>query len=244
MKKRDAEIADARARRELLQLYAPITEFFLRAGVSELELIRALVVSMDRARRAKRPFKIQREGGGPVYSAIMRLWQSLPAYVNSAGRPARLSLAGEVSFTALARAAGSNEEPRKILNTMVKFGSVRMTKSGRIEAITRHMNMRLERVMSYETNQRFMADAIAAMTRGMGSVGGSKRLYGFQNYGDHIPSKYVTEFLASMKARNLAYVEELNEWITHVSLSREQLKKHKGATFRLGVAAFPICSKN
>jgi hypothetical protein len=228
-------------RRELSQLYSPITEFFVGAGFSDSEIIAAIKLSVRRANKAKRPFKIIRTGDNEVVSTLVRRWQTQQPYLNELGRPARLRVSGKSSFYALAKEAGYSGPIEDLIRTMTRFGSLRKRPNDTVELVLRHMNFRLDSVMAYEMNHRFMADAIAVMTRGMGGVGNSKKLYGFMNVGRRIPGKHVSSFLADVRKRNSEFVDEISFWLDHYSLTGKNSGRHKGATYRLGIGVFPVC---
>jgi hypothetical protein len=231
------------SRRELLQLYAPITEFFVGAGFTDSEISNVVEMAIRRARKAKRPFKIIRTGDNEIISTLVRRWQTQQPYLTSLGRPAKLKVTGRSSFQSLARESGYYGAVEDLVQTMTKFGSLKKTSNNMVELVLRHMNFRLDRIMAYEMNHRFMADAIAVMTRGMGGVGNSKRLYGFMNVGRKIPGKHVTTFLTDMRKRNSEFVEEINFWLDHYSLPGATSPRQKGATYRLGVGVFPVCMR-
>lgn len=232
-----------RRQRELMQLLSPLVEFFLRAGFTELEITKTIVAAIDRARKSRRPFSIKRVGDVELFSAVVRHWGNQREFLNSNGRPAPLPLLGKVSFRALARRSGYTGPIPELLRLMTKYGATRTTRSGRVELVTRHMNYTLHDVMTYEWNHRFMADAIAAATRGMGGVGGSKRLYSFVNVGNGISSRYVGKFLEDIKRRNLAYADELSPWLEFASKA-SRTTSSRGAKYRLGVGVFPICTRD
>jgi hypothetical protein len=231
------------ARADLLQLYAPITEFFVGAGFADSEIASVVQESIGRAKKARRTFKVVRTGDSEVISTLVRRWQTQQPYLNQLGRPARLPISGRNGFNALARESGFNGRTEILIKTMVMFGSLRRLPNQMVELALRHMNFRLDRVMAYEMNHRFMADAIAVMTRGMGGVGNSKKLYGFMNVGRRIPAKFVKRFLSDIRKRNSEFVEEINFWLDHFSLAKGQSRKAQGATYRLGIGVFPVCSR-
>lgn len=231
-----------RRQRELLQLLSPLVEFFQRAGFSELEITKSIVTSIDRARRSTRPFSIRRVGDVELISAVVRRWANQREFLNANARPAPLPLIGKASFSTLVRQAGYKGTVSTLLKLMTRYGTTKLSRSGRVELVSRHMNYTLHNVMTYEWNHRFMADAIAAATRGMGGVGGSKRLYSFVNVGNGISSKHVTGFLEDMRRRNLAYADELSPWLEYAANASKR-KSRKGSRYRLGVGVFPICSR-
>jgi hypothetical protein len=230
-------------RRELLQLYSPITEFFVGAGFSDSEITAAIQHSIRRAKKAKRPFKIIRTGDNEVISTLVRRWQTQQPYLNGLGRPARLRISGKSGFRSLARETGYSAPIQDLIRTMTRFGSLRRCPNDTVELVLRHMNFRLDRVMAYEMNHRFMADAIAVMTRGMGGVGNSKKLYGFMNVGRRIPGKHVSSFLADVRKRNSEFVDEISFWLDHYSLTGKKSGKNNGPTYRLGIGVFPVCMR-
>jgi hypothetical protein len=229
--------------RELLQLYGPITEFFVKAGFSDDQIKKVVQFCLGRARRATRSFKMVRTGDNEVISTLVRRWQTQNRYLDKLGRPGRLRVIGRPSFRSLARESGYHGPIDDLVRTMTKFGSLRKYPNQSVELSQRHMNFKLDRVMAYEMNHRFMADAIAVMTRGMGGVGNSKKLYGFMNVGRNIPAKYVSSFLTDMRKRNAAFVEEISFWLDHYSLAGKKAAEHRGATYRLGVGVFPVCTR-
>jgi hypothetical protein len=228
---------------ELQQLYAPITELFLRAGFTGSEIRQAVASSIARANRTRRQFTVKRVGDAELYAAIIRRWTVNPAFANAAGRPAVLPISGNESFTSLARECGYRGLVRPLINLMVEHGSLQWTRGGGLELVLTHMKHYRPDVLSYEWNYQFLSDAIAAATRGMGRPGSSKRqLVSFVNVGNNIAGKHVATFLAESRRRNVAFAGELSPWLEHVSRHRKSRSRLRSKTYRLGVGVFPICS--
>jgi hypothetical protein len=235
-------VSSASKRRELLEIFAPLVEFFLRAQFESSEIESAVRISLSRAQRARRPFSVKRMGDPEVTSSMVRRWHTQIRYMNANGRASPLPISGKNSFTTLARESGYLGSIDALMRTMVAFGTVGMTTGGKLEPLLRHMNYRRDDVMAFEMNRQFMVDAIAAMTRGMGGVGNSKGLYGFRNVGRGIARKHVKSFLSNIRTRNRDFVDEISQWLDHVSATKAENSAQTGRTYRLGVGVFPICA--
>jgi hypothetical protein len=178
-------------------------------------------------------------------SYITHHWRSHPDYTNLAGKPVHLPMHGKISVATLVELSGLKESPANVLRLMTKLGNVRKLRDGKFSLLKRYTNYRTPKALPFEPNHQFLADAIAAATRGMGGVGGSKSLYWLNDHLKRIPKKHVSPFLSFLHTRSTTYVEEVGEWLQQVSLPHDAAAKTKHQqTYRLGVGVFPICTKD
>jgi hypothetical protein len=183
---------------------------------------------------------------GDYYSLsyITHHWRSHPDYTNAAGKPIHLPLSGKKSVSTLVELAGLKERPRDVLRLMIRLGNVKKVRSGKYSLLMRYMNYKIPTALPFEPNHQFLSDAIAAATRGMGGVGGSKSLYWLNDHLKRIPRRHVAPFLSFLRARSTTYVEEIGEWLQQVALPNESGAGSGRQTYRLGVGVFPICTRD
>jgi hypothetical protein len=172
-------------------------------------------------------------------------WRTLPEFLNDLGYPRELQSRGRGGFRELVQKTNPKLDPAKLLRDLKKFGSVVVTRSGRLRLVTDvHLGSTPSgKVMAFEPNIQFLIDAVGAVDDQLDvrlARKGTARRYWRDVENLRVPAEHYAAFIAFSKRRVMAFNGEIQDWLDqHAKSSRRNNKKF----MRLGIAAFAIAEK-
>jgi len=223
-------------------LLAPIVMLLQRSGMSLEQLRKEFDRAAYRALRSKSNLRVAKIEQSFACANIVDRWLRHPLFVNSAGRPKDLPLAGKSSITALFKSAGISGPPDSLLRALIQYGNVKETDTGTYRLLYRYMQFLNQEYLPFEPNFQLLVDATTVATRGLARKNKGPQLYFFSVERRDIPQKFVAEFITYTHEKALLFAHEINDWLEqHGAASSKPRGKHTKPK-RLGMALFPICS--
>jgi len=224
-------------------LLAPIIMMLQRSGMSLEQLRREFDRAAIRALRSKSNLRVAKVEQSFACANIVDRWLRHPLFVNSAGRPKDLPLAGKSSVAALFKSAGISGPPEALLRVLIQSGNVKEMDSGTYRLVYRYMQFLNQDYLPFEPNFQLLVDATAVATRGLARKNKGPQLFFFSVERRDIPQKYVAEFLTYTHEKALLFAHEINDWLEQHGEASPRPKKTNAKAKRLGMAIFPICSE-
>jgi hypothetical protein len=213
-----------------------------RSGMSLEQLRKEFDRAAGRALRSKSNLRVEKIEQTFACADVVDRWLRHPLFVNSAGRPKDLPLAGKSSIASLFKSAGISGSPDSLLKVLIQYGNVKQTDKGTYRLLYRYMQFLNRDYLPFEPNFQLLVDATTVATRGLARKNKGPQLYFFSVERRDISPKFVAEFLSYTHEKALLFAHEINDWLEQhagvSSKSKGEPRKRK----RLGMALFPICS--
>ena len=219
-------------------LLAPIAAFLLKSGLSRAQLLREFRSAISHATTSK--LKVIHMRIGEEASSIVNRWLRDPMFLNSAGRPADLSLKGARSIAALVRASHTQVSPAAALNMLVEFGIVKKVATGKYRLIRRLVDFGHAEYLPFEPNYRFLVDATKVSTTRLRKPTGTPGLFWQCADNPRIDPRHAGDFLRFAQQRSLSFMHEINDWLDEHESKHSYGSRHRIKLKRLGIGLFGI----
>ncbi len=221
------------------ELLAPIAAFLAKSGLSRTQLLAEFRSALSHATASK--LKVTHMKIGEEASSIVNRWLRDPMFLNSAGRPADLTLRGARSITALVKASRMKVSPKVALNMLIEFGIVRNVATGKYRLVRRLVDFGHLDYLPFEPNFRFLVDATKVSTNRLRSPKGTPGLFWQCADNPRIDARHAGDFLRFAQQRSLSFMHEINDWLDEHEDKRAYSKGQKVRLKRLGIGLFGIC---
>ena len=222
-------------RRDLL---APIASFLIKSGMPADQLLAEFRRAINQASTSK--LKVISMQIGEEASNIVNRWLRDPAFLNSAGRPADLSLTGPTSIEGLIKASQTKVSSTAALAMLIEFGLVRKVGSGKYRLVSRMVNFGHLQYLPFEPNYRFLVDATKVSTKRLPSPNGEQGLFWQCADNSRIDTRKCKEFLQFARQRSLSFMHEINDWLDEHEYKRMGPRPKNLRMKRVGIGLFGI----
>lgn len=225
-------------------LLVPIAEFLHRSGLSKPELFAEWRSAIKQCSGRNKGVKVVHIGFNELGVTVVSRWLRDPEYLNHVGRPDDLPIRGKRSFTSLLRSCRIERPALSVLNSLIRFGTVKKISSNRYRLVRRSINFAIPHCLPFEPNFQFLVDAARASTWGSTIAPKLPRLFWQNVASSNIPRRLTTDFLNFARDRGLMFMHEINDWLEAHEKSPPLNAKNgiapKG-TRRLGVGLYGVC---
>lgn len=168
-------------------------------------------------------------------------WTHEPAYLQADGRPKELSASGKKGLRQLLRKSAKSGSVNKALALLQEFGTVRRTSSGTYKLARSFASYGTKGHFCYEPCVDLLVDALNATIKSLTTTDRKDRLFFYRVQNSAVPTRFRREFLAFARTRTLAFLNEIDDWLTQHSLGHV-MSQRKGKTTKLSLAVFPASS--
>jgi len=173
-------------------------------------------------------------------SLVLSAWHLDPQFLDAAGKPALLPLAGEgASFEALLRRCGAGDiQPSTLLKELQSAGAVRKGADGRLEAMQRiyiPYSMDEELIRLWGT---VLADIATTYVHNLTRSGKTPTRFERAAVNDRVRASALPEFRKFLNQEGQVFLERLDAWLTEHEAQDATGSTH--ATIRLGVGVYHI----
>ncbi len=220
------------------ELLGPIAAFLIKSGLSQRQLLTEFRSALSHAAGSK--LKVTHMRIGEEASSIVNRWLRDPMFLNSAGRPADLSLKGARSITALVRASRVIVSPKVALSMLIEFGIVRNVAPGKYRLVRRLVDFGHSDYLPFEPNFRFLVDATKVSTNRLRNPKGTPGLFWQCADNPRIDARHAGDFLRFAQERSLSFMHEINDWLDEHEDKRLHSRDQKVRLKRLGIGLFGI----
>jgi hypothetical protein len=104
---------------------------------------------------------------------VLAAWHEMPEYLDQRGKPRKLPMHGEGSFTTLALAHGRDATPKAILKDLLNAGAVRQQKTGNLRALRRTLSPVVPGANYFRREARKTAELLQGIDAHVASIQGS-----------------------------------------------------------------------
>jgi hypothetical protein len=227
-------------REQAVSLLYPIAAFYNRLGLSRSQSIAALKAAIDdvRGRTGKR---LENIGIPTCYADVIATWTRERRFLDSRGRPRKLTLSGASGFAALARSAGAHQDPKKILSVLIRYKNVRRLNNGMLQLVSPFFCATAGSKVAFEPVAYFLNDVTAALTQMLKTPRARSSAHHFWRTVESakISPRNARKFGAFSRERSLIFLEELDDWLlAHSNASG----RSAGKQLRVGLGLFSIHS--
>jgi hypothetical protein len=224
-------------------LLRPVLTFLRRSGLSHAELQTHIRRALQQAERGGKSLKVTRIGYSYVSSSIVNRWLRDPKYLSSRGRPVDLAIAGPgPNITELLKDCDVSLTPIKAVVLLQEFGTIKKLASGHFRLVRRFLNFSIPEHLPFEPNFRFLVDAAAAATRGLGAGTRAPRLFWHCADSTRVHRRHLPEFLQFAQDKSLSFMLEINDWLEQHEQAISTKKGTGKGLRRIGVGLFGISS--
>lgn len=229
-------------RNQAISLLYPIAAFFNSGGMTKAQSLAALSAATDNVRKTEGRRQLEHIGTPTCYLDLISNWTRERRFLDSRGHPRLLPLSGRDGFAALVKYSGTRQDPKKLLNVLIRYKNVRRLSNGKIQLVSPLFRASAGSRMAFEPIVYFMNDAASTLTYTLKDMSGSKSpdLFWRTVESAQISKSDAKKFTQFAKERSLLFLEELDDWLrahggTNVRGSKTGL--------RVGLGVFSIYSK-
>ncbi|HJS90154.1 MAG TPA: DUF6502 family protein [Steroidobacteraceae bacterium] len=225
---------------QAISLLYPIAAFFNRGGMSRAQSLAALSAAIDNVRKPQRKRELEHIGTPIYYADLIAAWTRERRFLDSRGRPRSLSLWGHHGFAALARSAGTDRDPKSLLNVLIRYRNVRKLSNGKFQLVSPFFRASAGSRMAFEPIVYFLNDATVTLTHTLKSAGTQTSPFWRTVESTQISRANAEKFVDFAKERSLIFLEEMDEWLRAHSSVRGRGGKRQP---RVGLGLFSISSR-
>jgi hypothetical protein len=222
--RKSKRVSDDLVGAELTDVLDKIATFFLAAGVKPAALLRQLRRSIARS-KPKPGISFVHDSQTLEQVRVIDIWQTSSKYANSAGKPKRLPVEGELSIASLMREAGMRGNPSKVANTY--------------RCRDRIVNWKKVGEVAYAPQAAFLMNAVSASTMATNNDRYGKKLFWKFSLSDRLSEKLIDEYLNFVKEHSTILIRQLDDWLAQ----HESIKKRRSVDashIAVGVGLFPF----
>jgi hypothetical protein len=166
---------------------------------------------------------------------VLAGWFENPGYTDERGRPLVLSLDGPApSFASLVREFSGDLYPRIIRDELLRVGAVRMTRDGRIRALSRRFSSGGASAESLDALGSTTADLMTTLENNL--TPGRDRLFADSAAAVHLPAEAVPLFRQLVARRGAALLNDIEGWLAEHDLPASG--RDSTGSLRAGVSIF------
>lgn len=166
---------------------------------------------------------------------VLAGWFESPEYTDDRGRPLVLGLDGPApSFTSLVREFSGDLYPRIIRDELLRVGAVRMTRDGRIRALSRRFSSGGASAESLDALGSTTADLMATLENNL--IPGRDRLFTDSATAVNLPADAVPLFRQLVARRGAALLDDIEGWLAEHDLPSSG--SASAGSVRAGVSIF------
>jgi hypothetical protein len=220
-------------------LLYPIAAFFNRGGMSRAQSLAALSAAIDNVRKLQRKRELEHIGTPTCYADLIATWTRERRFLDLRGGPLSLRLRGPNGFAALAKSAGTDRDPKSLLNVLIRYRNVRRLSNGRYQLVSPFFRASAGSKMAFEPIVYFLNDAAITLTHTLKTPGTQSSPFWRTVESTQISRRNAEKFVDFAKERSLIFLEEMDEWLRAHSRARPRGNKKQS---RVGLGLFSIYS--
>lgn len=235
--KRRTVISSAQA----ISLLYPVAAFFNSGGMSETQSLAAFTAATDDVRRTEGRRQLEHIGTHTCYPDLIARWTRERKFLDSRGRPRPLRFSGTNGFAALVKSAGTRQDPKRLLNVLIRYRNARRLSDGRIQLVSPLFRVSAGSRMAFEPIKYFLDDAASTLTHTLRNTTAptSPDLFWRRVQSIHISKSNAKKFMEFAKERSLLFLEEMDDWLQAHSDAKNRSSKKQ---LRVGLGLFSIYS--
>lgn len=222
-------------------LLFPIATFFRSAGLSATAAERSFDRAMRRAARLRTPRTMENIGHSTVYADVVARWRRDARFLDSAGSPRDLPLAGRNGFAALVHSIGARASAKTMLAVLSRYGNVKKLSDGKYRLINPFFFITSPSAMAFEPMASFLCDVTSTFNQIVRRSASSRepKLFWRKVESVSVPNRAIDEFITFIGHRSLTFLEEIDDWLeAHAGDSHSRVPRR-----RVGLGLFSIYSE-
>ncbi len=225
---------------QAVSLLYPIAVFFDREGMSKSQSLAALAAAIDDISKPASK-RLEHIGAPNCYADLIAVWTRERRFLDSRGRPRHLSLSGTNGFAALARSVCAGQDPKRLLNVLIRYKNVRRLRNGKLQLVSPFFCATAGSKVAFEPVAYFLRDAAAALTHMLKNSHTRTPPHHFWRTVESagITRSNARKFSEFARERSLIFLEEIDDWLqvhSHANRTSETARS------RVGLGLFSIYS--
>lgn len=209
--------------------------------MSETQSLAAFTAATEDVRRTEGRRQLEHIGTHTCYRDVIATWTRERKFLDSRGRPRPLRFSGTNGFAALVKSAGTRQDPKGMLNVLIRYKNVRRLSDGSVQLVSPLFRVSAGSRMAFEPITYFLGDATSTLTHTLRNTNAPTNLDLFWRSVQSIQVSRTNakKFMEFAKERSLLFLEELDDWLqAHSSAKSRNNKKQP----RVGLGLFSIYS--
>jgi len=229
------------SREQAVSLLYPIASFFKKVGISRSQSLAALTAALEDVHGPARK-RLEHIGAPTCYADLIATWTRERRFLDRRGCPRALPLSGAHGFAALVKAACAEQEPKRLLNVLIRYKNVRRLANGKFQLVSPFFCATAGSRVAFEPVAYFLNDVTSALTHMLKSSRAPEKFRHFWRTVDstRISGSNARKFSAFAKERSFILLEELDDWLEAHSGDKH---RRRGKRLRVGLGLFSICSQ-
>lgn len=227
-------------RDQAVALLYPIAAFFDREGMSKPQSLAAFAAAIDDVGKPAGK-RLEHIGAPNCYAELIAAWTRERRFLDSRGRPRRLSLSGANGFAALARSACAGQDPKRLLKVLIRYRNVRRLRNGTFQLVSPFFCATAGSKVAFEPVAYFLRDAASALTHMLKNSSARTQAHHFWRTVEsaRISRSSARKFSEFARERSLIFLEEMDDWLEAHSDVKQTSRTNQ---LRVGLGLFSIYS--
>lgn len=173
---------------------------------------------------------------------VLTGWHLDPDFLTGRGRPRLLSFDnGGPCFSSLSRKYASDIPPSAMLKELTRVGAVGKTETGKLRVLMRHYLLSDMDPDAILRSGSVVADLGETVNYNLSRTNNKVARFEGRATNIYMGSEAVTGFRSFLEKEGQAFLERVDDWLSHHELSPKKRKSRKA--FRLGVGLYQIEDK-
>ncbi len=227
-------------RKQATSLLYPIAAFLSSGGMNNAESLATFAAVSEYVGRSEGKPALEHIGASMCYLDLIATWSRERKFLDSHGRPRPLPLSGTNGFAALVRSTGARQDPKKLLEVLMRYKNVRRLSDGRFRLVSPLFRASAGPRVAFEPIAYFLSDVTSTLTHILKNASDSKPdLFWRAVESVRISKPDARKFMAFAKERSLLFLEELDDWLEAHERSGTRTSRNQ---LRIGLGLFSIYS--